>query len=225
MNTDSSERTILITGATGCLGRALALEASKTNATLILHGRTTKSLEAIDDEIQAIRETKTILWPLDFVQASDDVITQTIADLTQVISCIDIIFNCATKLGQQTPILQEEHSAWRDVIQVNCEAPRLLLKHCLPLLIEARKAQSIFFETDEQEYKLYEGSFGFGKSMIRHLCTQINQEFENVNHVRAVIIKIEPLFSALRAKTFPGEDPKLNASAANEAKRIFSLLE
>lgn len=219
-----AQKTILITGATGCLGRALALRAAEQNATLILHGRNIQKLEQLDDDIQTLKSTKTILWPLDFLNASDAVIASTMQELNQAVESIHIIFNCAIKLGQQTPILQEEHNVWQDVMQVNFEAPRILLKHCMPLLTQTQQAQIVFFENQRQNENMYEGAFGCSKIMVQHLSNQLNREFEKLNHIRSVIIQVQPLFSALRAKTFPGEDPTINTSASDEAERIFHLL-
>lgn len=221
---DSQSKTLLVTGATGCLGKALCLEAAKQGSTLILHGRTQAALTALDDEIQAAHPTTTILWPLDFLALSDENISQTLEELKEIVGSIDLIFNCAAKLGQQTPILQERQKLWDEVLQVNVTAPRLLLKHCLPLLLHAPAGRVVFFRAPSIKEKIYEGAFGASKTMIEHLSTQVNLEFENVNPVRSVIIEVAPLFSALRAKTHPGEDPRSNANATDEAKRIIQKL-
>ena len=47
-------RIVLITGASDGIGRALALEAAKLGAQVILHGRNTAKLENTYDEIEAI---------------------------------------------------------------------------------------------------------------------------------------------------------------------------
>ena len=48
------DRIILITGASDGIGKALALEAAKLGAQVILHGRSTAKLEKVYDEIEAI---------------------------------------------------------------------------------------------------------------------------------------------------------------------------
>src|SRR5262245_23600273 len=50
---DLSDRVILITGATGGLGRGLALACARSGATVVLHGRTVRKLEMLYDEIVA----------------------------------------------------------------------------------------------------------------------------------------------------------------------------
>ena len=48
------DRIILITGASDGIGKALALEAARLGAQVILHGRNSKKLEAVYDEIEAM---------------------------------------------------------------------------------------------------------------------------------------------------------------------------
>ena len=50
-------RVILITGASDGIGRALAVEAARLGAQIILHGRNIGKLEAVHDEITAIENS------------------------------------------------------------------------------------------------------------------------------------------------------------------------
>ena len=48
------DRTLLITGASDGIGRALALHAAELGARVIIHGRNVAKLEKVYDEIEAI---------------------------------------------------------------------------------------------------------------------------------------------------------------------------
>src|SRR3954447_1914755 len=50
---EGTARTILITGATDGLGRALATKAAAEGHTLLLHGRTAERLEPVVEEIRS----------------------------------------------------------------------------------------------------------------------------------------------------------------------------
>ena len=62
-------RVILITGASGGLGRTLALACSKHGATVVLHGRVVRKLESIYDEIIAAGHPEPTILPLDLATA------------------------------------------------------------------------------------------------------------------------------------------------------------
>ena len=56
----------IIFGATGFIGRQVALEMSKRKVKLVLHGKTKRKLEELYDEIQNQYNIKQILLPGDF---------------------------------------------------------------------------------------------------------------------------------------------------------------
>lgn len=223
MMNESQTTTYLITGATGCLGRALALEASKSDVQLILHGRDQQALAALDDEIQAVSPTDTVLWPLDFLSANELSISTAIQELANHIDGLHAIFHCAVASGQQVPTLNEAHETWNNVIQTNVEVPRLIIKHLLPLLQSAPSSHNVFFD-DIEHQNLYQGSFAMSKVMLHHLVSQLNGEFECINQISSVIMELKPLYSPLRAKRFPGESPDANAKVDTVARRILSSL-
>src|SRR5690349_14406182 len=78
---DLRDRVVLVTGATGGLGRVLSLALAGCGATLVLHARVVRKLEALYDDIVARGGPEPILAPLDFTRA-------TVTDYADVASAI-----------------------------------------------------------------------------------------------------------------------------------------
>jgi NAD(P)-dependent dehydrogenase (short-subunit alcohol dehydrogenase family) len=62
---DLSGRVVMVTGASGGLGKPLSLACAARGATVVLHGRVVRKLEAIYDEIVAAGHPQPTILPLD----------------------------------------------------------------------------------------------------------------------------------------------------------------
>ncbi|HUY83957.1 MAG TPA: SDR family NAD(P)-dependent oxidoreductase, partial [Steroidobacteraceae bacterium] len=65
-----ADRVILITGASGGLGGALARDCARAGASVILSGRNGRKLDALYDQIEAAGGPKPALAPLDLASAT-----------------------------------------------------------------------------------------------------------------------------------------------------------
>ena len=64
-----ADRVILITGATGGLGAPLARACAAQGATVVLHARIERRLDALYDEIVAAGHPEPVILPLDLAKA------------------------------------------------------------------------------------------------------------------------------------------------------------
>ncbi len=123
-------RRILLTGATGSIGREIALQLCHLGAELILPGRNQRSGEALKSSLLEIfPEARITLLPLDM---ADEASVLHLADvLLGEGKPLDAIIHNAgvfTQAGQLSPQGTEWHR------QVNCLSPILLTSKLLPLL-------------------------------------------------------------------------------------------
>ena len=136
MNAYSSPASILITGATGGLGKALALAYAAPGRTLVLHGRDGAKLDALT---RACTQRGATVIPL-------------ILDLTrsvQLIAALDALcastpIDLAIVNAGTTNALGAEGEAWQDierVLDINVRAAMATISALLPAMRRRRRGQ------------------------------------------------------------------------------------
>ncbi|MGZ8251307.1 MAG: SDR family oxidoreductase [Methylophilaceae bacterium] len=126
-----SGKNILLTGATGGIGRYVALQLVAKGAILALVGSNADSLQALSGEIaQAGGESVEIVANLEHAHAAQGIVDAAV----QHLGSIDILINNA---GVMDFILFEEQSPERiaQMVQINVTAPIQLTRAVLPGLI------------------------------------------------------------------------------------------
>ena len=120
MSFDLSGRTALVTGASRGIGYFLALELAKRGAHVIAVARTVGGLEELDDEIQAMGNTATLV-PLDIKDMTAlDMLGSSINDRW---GSLDILVANAGVLGTISPVGHVEAKVFENVIStLNCAA-------------------------------------------------------------------------------------------------------
>ncbi len=110
---DLSGRAILVTGASGGLGRPLAIACARRGATVVLHGRVVRKLEAIYDEIVAAGSPQPTILPLDLAVASADDFGQVAGAIRAQLGRLDGLVHTAAFLGSLGPIEHQSFDAGR----------------------------------------------------------------------------------------------------------------
>ena len=139
------DRIILITGASDGIGRALAIEAARLGAQVLLHGRNVKKLEAVYDEIAAIEgSARPSIAVMDLTSADANAYKSLATSLQEEFGRLDGLVHNASILGERYSIEQYDALLWQQVMHVNVTAPFALSQVCLPLLRESADASVIF---------------------------------------------------------------------------------
>ena len=121
-----SNKTILVTGAGAGIGREAALTYAKLGATIILLGKTVSKLEAVYDEIIALKLAEPAIVPLDLKGATKQNYIDMSATIVSQFGKLDGVLLNASMLGELTPFTQIHEQIFNDVMQVNVTAQYLL---------------------------------------------------------------------------------------------------
>src|SRR5215831_20688613 len=127
-------RVVLVTGATGGLGRTLALACAAHSATVVLRGRVTRKLEALYDEILAAGHPEPSILPLDLATAHAEDFANVASALQAQSGRLDAIVHTAVMLGSLGPIEHQAFDAWLATLRIDLLAPFGLTRALLPLL-------------------------------------------------------------------------------------------
>jgi NAD(P)-dependent dehydrogenase (short-subunit alcohol dehydrogenase family) len=133
-------RLALVTGATRGIGRAV-VRLAREGAHLILVGRTSGALEEVDDEIQALGGTATLLTLNLKHQDKIDALGPTIYQRWEK---LDILVGNAGILGPLSPLGHVTADAWDDVLAINLTANWRLIRTLDPLLRRSDAGRAIF---------------------------------------------------------------------------------
>ncbi len=198
---------MLVTGASGGLGRTLALACAKRGATVVLHGRVVRKLESLYDDIVTDGGPEPTILPLDLATAKAEDFGNVASALQAQHGRIDGIVHTAVQLGALGPIEHQAFDAWLATLRVNLLAPFGLTRSLLPLLRAAPDASVVFtLDTRGQEPKAYWGAYAVAKAGLSALLTILADEWEHLPALRVNGIVPGPMRSPLRAQTHPGDD-------------------
>ena len=200
-------RVILITGATDGIGRALALHAAGLGAQVILHGRSTKKLEKIYDEIESMEDApRPSIAVLDLSIADGDAYASLTESVEKEFGRLDGLVHNAGILGPRLSIEQYEISDWQRVMHVNLTAPFVMTQQLLPLLKQSEDASVIFTSSGVGRVgKAYWGAYSVSKFGTESL-SQILAAENSHTALRFNCINPGPVRTRMRLEAYPAED-------------------
>ena len=200
-------RVVMITGASGGLGRVLALGCAGHGATVVIHGRVARKLESLYDEIIAAGGPEPSILPLDLGAARAEDFANVASAVQAQHGRIDALVHTAVQLGSLGPVEHQAFDAWLSTLRVDLLAPFGLTRALLPLLRAAPDASVVFtLDTRGQEPRAYWGAYAVAKAGLSALLTILADEWENTPQLRVNGVVPGPMCSPLRAQTHPGED-------------------
>ena len=219
------QRTILITGASGGLGRALALECARCGATVILCGRNGAKLDRLYDEITAQGGPQPALAPLDLAAATAADYDRLAHSIGTEFGKLDGLVHAAALLGDRAPMEQYDVPTWCRVLHVNLTAPFILTQVLLPSLRRSPDASVIFVSSGvARNPRAFWGAYAVSKSALEAVRAILAQELEGERNLRFNSVNPGRLRTAMRAAAYPAEDPNTLPAPASVAGTFLYLL-
>jgi len=204
-----SNRIVLITGAGDGIGKAMALAAAASGATVILLGRTTSKLEAVYDEIVDAGHPEPGIVPMDLLRAGVEDVTALAEVIETNYGRLDCLLHNASILGERVPFENYSLSEWEQVMQVNLSAVVLLTRLLLPLLQKSDDARLLFTSSSVGETpRAYWGAYAVSKYGMEGFAKLLAEELENTSKIRVNIINPGATRTTMRAAAYPTEDPR-----------------
>ena len=212
----------LVTGASRGIGAATAEALASAGAHVVLTGRDTKALEAVEERIHAAGGAATIA-PVDL--AEPDGIARLATAIGQRWQSLDILVIGAAILPQLTAVADIDQRAFNQALTVNVLATQALLANLDRLLRKSENARVIGLTSGVgRAPRAYWGAYAASKAAFEVLLDCYAQETRKVSKIRVAIVNPGPTRTAMRARAYPGEDPGSVKPPEAVAKRLVSLL-
>lgn len=222
--TDSKElsgKVVLVTGASRGIGYQAALEAARRGAHVIAVARTVGGLEELDDEIQGVGASSTLV-PLDL--RDGDAIDRLGAAIFERWGHLDGLVANAGLLGVLSPVAHIKPDEFDKVLAVNVTANYRLLRSLDLLLRQSEAGRAVFVSSGAARsakpfWGLYAATKAALDAMVKSYAGELSQ-----SSVKANIFYPGAVRTAMRAKAMPGEDPKTLPQPSEIAPALIDLL-
>lgn len=215
-------KTALVTGSSKGIGAATARALAAAGAHVIVTGRDVKALEAVEDAIHEAGGTATIA-PVDLTET--DGIARLASALAGRWDTLDVLVLSAAYLPSLGPVTQIDGKEWSRAVTVNLLATQALLASFDPLLKRAPAGRVIGLTSSvAQSPRAYWGAYAATKAGFENLLDSYGQEAGAISPVRVAILDPGATRTQMRARAYPGEDPKSVKEPSVVADRIAALL-
>lgn len=217
------DRVLLITGAHGGLGSALASVCAAAGARVILLGRKVARLGRVNDAI-ARAGGDVSLYPLDLAGASPADYADMAERIEQTYGQLHGIAHCAAEFGGLTPLQNTDPIAFAQTLHVDLTAPVWLTQACLPLLQRTEQACVLFaIHRSAGSGRAYWGGYGLAQAALATLVGMLQAE-QGSGGVRVTGLMPPPLRTPLRARAYTENEDRDAVDPARIAPMAAWLL-
>lgn len=214
---------VLITGAHGGLGRAVAQACAAAGATPVLLGRKSRRLEQAADAIERAGG-QALLYPMDLEGAAPDDYLDLAARLGEGVGRLDGLVHCAAEFAGLTPLEHTDPAAFARALHVDLTARWWLTQACLPML-RAADAGTVVFVIDPApcQSPAYWGGYGIAQHGLEALVTMLDAETSSTP-LRVRALRPGPMRTPLRARAYAADADRVARDPAVFAADCIALL-
>jgi NAD(P)-dependent dehydrogenase (short-subunit alcohol dehydrogenase family) len=199
-------RVVLVTGAYGGLGGAVARAAARAGATVVITGKRKRQLEQLYDAMLAEGLAEPVIHPLDMESATPRDYEALADGLARDLGRLDGIVHAAASFAGLTPVAMHKPDAWLRTLHVNVSAPFALTQACLPLLTAAPDSAVVFVLDDpERVSRAHWGAYGVSKAALERFAAILHEEHDE-DALRVHALLPAPMRTTLRRLAYFGED-------------------
>ncbi|MDT8387330.1 MAG: YciK family oxidoreductase [Thiogranum sp.] len=219
------DRVILITGAGDGIGAAVARQCAAHGATVILLDKIVRKLEEVYDHIEADGSPQAAIYPMNLEGAAEKDYRDLANTIETEFGRLDGLLHNAGFLGALVPIAHLDAELWYKIMQVNLNAPFLMTRACLALLMKSEDA-SILFTSDRvgRQGKAYWGAYAASKAACENFMQVLADEMESNTPVRVNSLDPGAVATHLRNIAYPGENPETLATPEDVVRPFLYLL-
>jgi NAD(P)-dependent dehydrogenase (short-subunit alcohol dehydrogenase family) len=135
------DKTILITGATGALGSAVAREFAQTQARLVLTGRSEEMLAKLATDL-ALPAERILTAVADVTQAES--VDHLVSAAQDQFDSVDVLLNVAGGWSGGKPVGETPIEDWDHMLDLNLRSAFLLSRAVLPTMLDAGWGRILF---------------------------------------------------------------------------------
>ncbi|WIY53806.1 SDR family NAD(P)-dependent oxidoreductase [Devosia sp. YIM 151766] len=220
-NDELAGKVVLVTGASRGIGYAASLEAARRGAHVIAVARTVGGLEDIDDEIQKLGGSATLV-PMDL--RDGEAIDRLGAAIFERWGHLDGLVANAGQLGVLSPVAHIKPDDFDKVLSVNVTANYRLLRSLDLLLRQAEAGRAVFVSSSSaRSARPFWGLYAASKAALDALVKSYAGEVAQTK-VRANVFYPGAVRTAMRAKAMPGENPDTLPPPTDIAPKLIDML-
>ncbi|MCR2833655.1 SDR family NAD(P)-dependent oxidoreductase [Parerythrobacter lacustris] len=215
-------RIALVTGASKGIGAATAQALAAAGAHVILTARDVRALEGVEDAVHDAGGSATIA-PIDL--AEGDGIARLASAVAGRWNKLDILVLSAAYLPNLTPVTQIDPKQFATAVTTNLLSTQALLASFDPLLKRSGKGRVIALTSSVgAQPRAFWAAYGSTKAAFESLLDSYAAEVEKIGGVKVAIVDPGATRTAMRAKAYPGEDPKTVKEPAMVGAHLVALL-